>query len=197
MVTANLSADLNDLNNDGHWSNIVEIQHLTRRFGAKVALNDVSFSVPAGSVVGLVGENGAGKTTLIKHILGLLKAQAGSVRVFGLDPVKEPVNVLSRIGYLSEEPDMPGWMRVHELLRYIAAFYPTWDPAYAEQLREEFQLDPCAQNKTSIQGSASTSWALNRSGLSPRTTGFGRTIIGPRPDRPPRHLGAHHPHHRR
>jgi ABC-type multidrug transport system ATPase subunit len=152
MVTANLSADLNDLNNDSHSPNIVEIQNLTRRFGAKVALNDVSFSVPAGNVVGLVGENGAGKTTLIKHILGLLKAQTGSVRVFGLDPVKEPVNVLSRIGYLSEEPDMPGWMRVHELLRYIAAFYPTWDPVYAEQLREEFQLDPRAKIKHLSKG---------------------------------------------
>ena len=152
MVTANLSADFSDLNRDSLLPNIVEIQNLTRRFGAKVALNDVSFSVPAGSVVGLVGENGAGKTTLIKHILGLLKAQTGSVRVFGLDPVKQPVRVLSRIGYLSEEPDLPGWMRIHELLRYIAAFYPTWDPAYAEELREEFQLDPRAKIKHLSKG---------------------------------------------
>lgn len=152
MVTANLAGDLEHLENGFGFGNIVEIQNLTRRFGAKVALDDVSFHVPAGSVVGLVGENGAGKTTLIKHILGLLKAQAGSVRVFGLDPVKEPVKVLSRIGYLSEEPDMPGWMRVHELLRYIAAFYPTWDAAYAEELREEFELDPKAKIKQLSKG---------------------------------------------
>src|SRR5712672_93934 len=82
---------------------VVEIAELTRRFGPKVALDDVTISGPAGSVFGLVGENGAGKTTLIKHVLGLLRAQTGSVRVFGMDPVKEPVNVLSRIGYLSEE----------------------------------------------------------------------------------------------
>ena len=64
----------------------------------------MSLAVPPGAVFGLVGENGAGKTTLIKHVLGLLKAQPGSVRVFGRDPVADPVGVLSRIGYLSEEP---------------------------------------------------------------------------------------------
>jgi ABC-2 type transport system ATP-binding protein len=139
-------------NGDGHTASIVELKNVTRRFGEKLALDDVSFRVPAGSVVGLVGENGAGKTTLIKHILGLLKVQSGSVRVFGLDPVADPVGVLSRIGYLSEEPDMPGWMRVHELMRYIAAFYPTWDPDYAEQLRREFDLDPAAKIKQLSKG---------------------------------------------
>ena len=131
---------------------IVEINHVSRSFGAKLALDDVSFRVPSGSVVGLVGENGAGKTTLIKHILGLLKAQTGTVRVFERDPVADPVGVLSRIGYLSEEPDMPGWMRIHELLRYIAAFYPSWDHDYAEQLRKEFDLDPQAKIKQLSKG---------------------------------------------
>lgn len=68
----------------------IKIQTLTRHFGAKLALEDVSVSVPRGCVFGLVGENGAGKTTLIKHILGLLKAEQGSVRVFGRDPVQDP-----------------------------------------------------------------------------------------------------------
>jgi ABC-2 type transport system ATP-binding protein len=117
-----------------------------------MALSDVSFRVPSGKVVGLVGENGAGKTTLIKHILGLLKAQTGSVRVFGLDPVADPVGVLSRVGYLSEEPDMPGWMRVRELIRYVAAFYPTWDHDFAERLRQEFDLDPAAKVKQLSKG---------------------------------------------
>jgi ABC-2 type transport system ATP-binding protein len=131
---------------------IVELSNVSRRFGEKLALDDVSFRVPAGSVVGLVGENAAGKTTLIKHILGLLKAQTGTVRVFGLDPVADPVGVLSRIGYLSEEPDMPGWMRIRELMRYIAAFYPTWDHDYAERLRQEFALDPAAKVKHLSKG---------------------------------------------
>jgi ABC-2 type transport system ATP-binding protein len=131
---------------------VVDVHNVTRRFGDKVALDNVSFQVPTGSVVGLVGENGAGKTTLIKHILGLLKAQSGTVRVFGLDPVADPVGVLSRVGYLSEDPDMPGWMRVRELIRYVAAFYPTWDHEYAERLRREFALDPNAKIKHLSKG---------------------------------------------
>ena len=68
--------------------NTIEIDHVSRRFGKTVALDDVSLNVPHGIVMGLIGENGAGKTTLIKHILGLLKAKEGDVRVFGLDPVR-------------------------------------------------------------------------------------------------------------
>jgi ABC-2 type transport system ATP-binding protein len=132
--------------------NVIEIRDVTRRFGATLALDNVSLIVPRGLVFGLVGANGAGKTTLIRHVLGLLKAQVGSVRVFGLDPVKEPENVLSRIGYLSEEGDLPGWMRVDELMRYMRAFYPTWDEAYAQDLRKQFNLDPAAKVKTLSKG---------------------------------------------
>ena len=131
---------------------VVAITNLSRRFGAKTALNDVSLYVPRGGVFGLVGENGAGKTTLIKHILGLLKAESGTVRVFGMDPVADPVGVLGKIGYLSEQPDLPGWMRVDEFLRYTRAFYPNWDAAYAEKLRVQFGLDPAQRLKTLSKG---------------------------------------------
>src|SRR5437588_12559038 len=102
----NMAAPSND--------NAVEIAGLSRRFGQKLALDNVHLAGPRGVVFGLVGVNGAGKTTLIKHILGLLRANSGSVRVFGRDPAADPVGVLGRIGYLSEEPDLPGWMRVVE-----------------------------------------------------------------------------------
>src|SRR3990170_4513711 len=124
---------------------VITVSELTRRFGAKTALASVSLSIPRGAVYGLVGANGAGKTTLIKHILGLLRAESGSVRVFGLDPVADPVGVLSRVGYLSEEHDLPGWMRVDELTSYSRAFYPAWDDAYAEELRQAFALDSTAR----------------------------------------------------
>ena len=131
---------------------VIEISELTRRFGPKTALDSVSVSMPRGAVYGLVGANGAGKTTLIKHILGLLRAESGSVRIFGLDPVADPVGVLSRIGYLSEENDVPGWMRVDELIRYSRAFYPAWDDAYAEELRQAFTLDPSAKIRNLSKG---------------------------------------------
>ena len=131
---------------------VVHVAEVTRRFGATTALDTVTVSVPRGTVYGLVGANGAGKTTLIKHVMGLLRAESGSVRVFGLDPVAEPVGVLSRIGYLSEENDLPGWMRVDELVRYSRALYPGWDDAYAEELRQAFALDPAARIKTLSKG---------------------------------------------
>jgi ABC-2 type transport system ATP-binding protein len=131
---------------------VIAISGLTRRFGAKTALASVTLSLPRGAVYGLVGANGAGKTTLITHILGLLRAQEGTVRVFGHDPVADPVAVLSRIGYLSEENDIPGWMRVDELIRYTRAFYLAWDDAYAEELRQAFALDPTAKIKSLSRG---------------------------------------------
>src|SRR3954465_15395048 len=107
----------------------VEIQGLSRQFQNKLALDNVSLRIERGRVFGLVGENGAGKTTLIKHILGLLRAKSGSVRVFGLvrakfrlskvfglNPGDSAGEILSRIGSLSENRDLPGWMRVAELL---------------------------------------------------------------------------------
>ena len=131
---------------------VVTISNLSRRFGSKAALHDVSLAVPRGSVFGLVGENGAGKSTLIKHILGLWRAQSGTVRVFDIDPVADPVSVLGRIGYLSEQPDLPDWMRVREFLRYTQAFYPKWDGQYAEHLRQQFGLDPSARVRVLSKG---------------------------------------------
>jgi ABC-2 type transport system ATP-binding protein len=124
---------------------VLDIQGLTRRFGPTVALDNVSLRVPRGVVFGLIGVNGSGKTTLIKHVLGLLRAEAGCVRVFERDPVADPVGVLSRIGYLSEENDLPPWMTVAELIRYTKAFYPNWSDDYAEQLRRQFGLDPSSR----------------------------------------------------
>jgi ABC-2 type transport system ATP-binding protein len=131
---------------------VIAVAALTRRFGQRTALASVNLSVTRGTVHGLVGANGAGKTTLIKHILGLLRAEEGSVRVFGRDPVADPVGVLSRIGYLSEENDLPGWMRVDELIQYSRAFYPAWDDAFAEELRGMFALDATARIKNLSKG---------------------------------------------
>ncbi|HEX6637603.1 MAG TPA: ABC transporter ATP-binding protein [Steroidobacteraceae bacterium] len=131
---------------------IVEVDRLSRSFGSKTALDEVSFRALAGQVYGLVGSNGAGKTTLLKHMLGLLRATTGTVRIFGLDPAREPAAVLARIGYLSEEHELPEWMRVGELMRYTQAFHSTWDDAYACELLETFALDPAKKIKDLSKG---------------------------------------------
>jgi ABC-2 type transport system ATP-binding protein len=131
---------------------VVDVNELSRSFGEKVALDGVSFHATGGQVYGLVGSNGAGKTTLLKHLLGLLRATAGSVRVFGLDPVRDPAGVLRHVGYLSEDRDLPEWMRVDELMRYTQAFHPTWDASYARELLDNFALDPAKRIKELSKG---------------------------------------------
>jgi ABC-2 type transport system ATP-binding protein len=132
---------------------IIKVENVTRQFGKTIALNKVSINMPKGIVLGLVGENGAGKTTLIKHLLGLLRAREGKVRVFGKDPVADPEFVLTRLGYLSEHrEDLPGWMRIKELFRYTRAFYPRWDSRYSQELCETFDLDPDQKIKTLSKG---------------------------------------------
>lgn len=142
MTHANQSAD----------TSVISIAGLSRNFGPKAALDNISLEITRGQVFGLVGANGAGKTTLIKHILGLLKSVSGSVRVFGLDPVADPAGVLGRIGFLSEDRDLPAWMRVDELLQYSRAFYPKWDSNYADGLRRQFKLEPAARIKNLSRG---------------------------------------------
>ena len=131
---------------------VIQLEGLSRHFGRRTALDDVTLVLPRGKVYGLVGANGAGKTTIIRHVLGLLRAESGTVRVFGLDPVAEPVAVLSRIGYLSEENDLPAWMRVGDLIRYTHAFFPAWDDGYAEELRVAFGLDPATRVRDLSRG---------------------------------------------
>lgn len=131
---------------------VVEVCELARQFGRTKALDGVSLGMEPGLVYGLVGANGQGKTTLIKHLLGLLRAKHGTVRVFGMDPVKHPVDVLQRIGYLSEERDLPEWMRIDELMRYTAAYHPSWDQSYASELLDTFRLDPVKKVKELSKG---------------------------------------------
>jgi ABC-2 type transport system ATP-binding protein len=131
---------------------IVDVNEISRSFGTKTALDRVTFRATEGKVYGLVGSNGAGKTTLIKHLLGLLRAQSGTVRVFGHDPVRDPVAVLSRVGYLSEERELPEWMSVDELMRYTQAYHPTWDSSYARELLETFALDTSKKIKELSKG---------------------------------------------
>ena len=120
---------------------IVNIQGLTRKFGEQKALENIDLQVKRGQILGIVGENGAGKTTLIKHLLGLYKAEQGSVSVFDQCPVKNPAEVLGKIGYLSEQPDLPGWMTVTQYLNYMSAFYPSWEKNYADKLIQNASVD--------------------------------------------------------
>ena len=131
---------------------VIEIKNLSRSFGKKIALSNINLSVPAGCVFGLVGENGAGKTTLLKHVLGMLKVKSGDVSVFGKNPVADPVSVLSRIGHLSEDRAIPGWMKVEDVLSFTKSFYKKWDSSFADELKELFALDAKQRVRTLSRG---------------------------------------------
>ena len=131
---------------------VVEVRELTRRFGNTLALDEVDFQASRGKVYGLVGANGAGKTTLIKHLMGLLRTKSGSVQVFGENPILNPESVLKRIGYLSEERDIPSWMSIDELMRYTQAYHQDWDQAFARELLDTFALDTSQKIKNLSRG---------------------------------------------
>jgi ABC-2 type transport system ATP-binding protein len=101
-------------------------------------LRDVSFSLPRGTIMGLVGANGAGKTTVVKLILNLVRRDAGSVRVFGLDAAAEEREVKARIGFVHEAPAMVQDARAGDIARAAAPFYPRWDEGRFRSLAAEF-----------------------------------------------------------
>jgi len=119
---------------------VIEMQGVRKAFGKKLVLQGVDLSVPSGQTFAILGRNGAGKTTTIRMLLGLLKPDQGHVRVLGLDPKTEPLEIRRRVGYVAEDQAMFGWMRVGQLLSFIAPFYPTWDAAWARELSDRFEL---------------------------------------------------------
>lgn len=131
---------------------VVEVRGLVRTFQGRRVLDELDLDVRPGRVLGLLGANGAGKTTLLSHLLGLFRAQQGFVRVFGMDPAVFPVEVLSQIGYLSENRDLPLWMTVGELMSYTRALFRNWDDVYAHELRETFELSATQKLRSLSRG---------------------------------------------
>ncbi|MDB5299985.1 MAG: ytrB 2 [Phycisphaerales bacterium] len=131
---------------------VIEMRGVYKSFGRKPVLQGVNLSVPGGQTFAFLGRNGAGKTSSIRMLLGLLKPDRGTVRVLGLDPQKQAMEVRQRVGYVAEDQVMFGWMRVKQLMSFIAPFYPTWDAAWAEQLRERFELPLMTRTKHLSKG---------------------------------------------
>ena len=118
----------------------IEVHQLAMRFGKKPVLSDVTFQVPRGSTFAFLGRNGAGKTTTIRILLGLLKREGGQVSVLGLEPARQAMEIRRRVGYLAEDQRMFGWMKVKQLLDFIAPFYPNWNRSISERLAARFEL---------------------------------------------------------
>ncbi|MBN2583305.1 MAG: ABC transporter ATP-binding protein [Planctomycetes bacterium] len=131
---------------------VIDVQHVEKRFGRNTVLADLSFGVEAGKTYAFLGRNGAGKTTTIRMMLGLLAPDAGTIRVLGMDPRRDSVAIRGRVGYLAEDQQMFGWMRVSEMISFLAPFYPTWDRDLAASLLKRFELSPRTRVKHLSKG---------------------------------------------
>src|SRR5580704_10089393 len=118
----------------------IRTEKLSRRFGKTVAVDRVDLEVPEGAIYALVGANGAGKTTIIKMLMNIFRPSDGHAEVLGVDAAHLAGKAFTRIGYVSENQEMPEWMTTGGMLSYYRSFYPQWDPALEEQLVRQFDL---------------------------------------------------------
>jgi len=118
----------------------IEMHGVYKSFRRTQVLTGLSLKVERGKTFAFLGRNAVGKTTAIRILMGLLRRDGGDVRVLGYDPAEQPLEVRSRVGYLAEDQQMYGWMRVEEILRFVAPFYATWDHDLALKYIREFDL---------------------------------------------------------
>jgi len=123
-------------------ANAIEIENLTYAYGKSEAVHGLNLTVRHDRCYGLLGRNGAGKTTTMKCLLGLLRPQRGSVRVFGMETEKQEVAVKSRLAYVPDQISFYPWMTVQETLDYLASFRKRWNRRTEVELIERFRLDP-------------------------------------------------------
>jgi len=120
---------------------MIDVQGLTKNYGSKRGISDVSFQVEEGDVFGFLGPNGAGKTTTIRLLMALLHADAGSARIAGLDCWEKSVEIKRLIGYMPGEPALDPNLTGGQILEYFAHLRGGVDQAYLEQLVDRFELD--------------------------------------------------------
>ena len=121
-------------------SSPIRCQALTKKFRRSLAIDNLHLEVPEESIYGLIGPNGAGKTTLIKMLANLLQPSAGKAIVLDTDSRRLAPRHFTRIGYVSENQELPEWMTVQYFLSYLKPFYPDWDDSLANDMLREFEL---------------------------------------------------------
>ncbi|MBC7784458.1 MAG: ABC transporter ATP-binding protein [Burkholderiales bacterium] len=119
---------------------IIQTFGLTRYFGGKCALDQVSFMVPRGCVFAMLGRNGSGKSTLIQMLTGLIEPTRGRAEIFGVDSSKLTPAVRGRIGYVPEGHPLPGFLRVRDLHAFQKSFYSTWNDKLFRAIIDHFSL---------------------------------------------------------
>lgn len=118
----------------------IRTERLSKKFRRVEAVRNLDLEVPEGAIYALVGPNGAGKTTAIKVLMNIFGASSGRAEVLGVDSSRIRGKFFARVGYVSENQQMPEWMRVDSFLAYLRPFYPMWDRKLEEELVAQFNL---------------------------------------------------------
>src|SRR5512138_1160468 len=121
---------------------MIQVEGLTKLYGEFVAVNEVSFTVKPGEVMGLVGPNGAGKTTSLRCLSGIIPASRGTVKICGTDLAQDPIPAKRQIAFFNDEPRMFDYLTVEQHLAFTARLYQVGDyEAFASELLKELELD--------------------------------------------------------
>ena len=126
----------------------VQASHLGKAFGARQVLDDLSFEVAPGDVIGVLGKNGAGKTTLLELMLGFTPPTAGTVSVFGQVSQQLSAGNKARVGFVPQQDELIDQLSVADQLKVIASFYPHWDGEFIDRLCGEWGVNPAARIKS-------------------------------------------------
>ena len=132
-------------------SEVVEVRNVSKHFGDFAALDDVSFNISPGSIVGLIGPNGAGKTSTLKSILGLTDFD-GDMRVLGEDPRSGRHKIMERVCFIADVGVLPRWLRVSDALDYIQGIHPRFNRDRAEFMLAETKIPKRSKVKELSKG---------------------------------------------
>tara|TARA_R110002096_G_scaffold154_22_gene922 strand:+ start:10790 stop:11647 length:858 start_codon:yes stop_codon:yes gene_type:complete len=132
-------------------TSLVSAQGVSKRFGNFTAVNNVSFEIESGKILGLIGPNGAGKTTLLKALLGLTDCE-GSLSVMGLDPFKQRKELMQNICFIADVAVLPRWIKVSQLLDYVEAIHPNFSRARADELLRQTKVRTTSKVKELSKG---------------------------------------------
>lgn len=132
--------------------NAIFCSNLRKKYGRKAVLEGVDLKIPPGTIYALLGTNGAGKTTLIRSILGLIPRTDGFVDILGSDPWQAGPSLRQRIGYVSEEQGLYGWMKIAQIIDFCRDLYPQWNKEFVADALKRFGLTPETRIRTLSKG---------------------------------------------